>query len=73
MMLKSAAAFAAGLAVTALCLSGSYAFAAECKGMEKKQCEESSTCTWVKSYTTSSGKKVAAYCRTKPTPKKTKK
>ena len=40
--------------------------AAQCKGLSQSQCGSTSDCTWVNSYTTKSGTKVAAYCRAKP-------
>ena len=43
----------------------SAAQAAECKGMSKSKCEKSDQCTYVNSYKTKSGNKVAAYCRNK--------
>lgn len=45
-------------------------FAVTCKDLSKKQCESADTCSWIKSYTTKSGKTVAAYCRTKSGKKK---
>jgi len=39
--------------------------AAQCKGMSKSKCEKTEQCTYVNSYKTKSGNKVAAYCRNK--------
>ncbi|MCG8066693.1 MAG: chromosome partitioning protein ParB [Candidatus Thiodiazotropha taylori] len=36
-----------------------------CKGMSKSACSGNDNCSWVKSYTTKTGAKVNAYCRTK--------
>ncbi|MCG7901536.1 hypothetical protein A3194_13080 [Candidatus Thiodiazotropha endoloripes] len=36
-----------------------------CKGMSKSACSSNANCSWVKSYTTKTGAKVNAYCRTK--------
>ncbi|MCG8090540.1 MAG: chromosome partitioning protein ParB [Candidatus Thiodiazotropha taylori] len=36
-----------------------------CKGMSKSACSGNANCSWVKSYTTKTGAKVNAYCRTK--------
>ena len=43
----------------------SAAQAAEWKGMSKSKCEKAEQCTYVNSYKTKSGNKVAAYCRNK--------
>jgi hypothetical protein len=43
----------------------------ECKGLEKSNCEGDERCSWVKSYKTSKGKEVSAFCRKKPERKKT--
>lgn len=40
--------------------------AAQCKGLAMSKCESATDCSWVKSYTTSKGAKVDAYCRAKP-------
>ena len=45
--------------------SGASLAAKECKGMSKSSCGASASCTWVKSYSTKKGNKVAAYCRNK--------
>ncbi|MCB1894593.1 MAG: chromosome partitioning protein ParB [Zoogloeaceae bacterium] len=55
-----AALAAAGLTLTTPSLAAS-----SCKGLEKSRCASSSSCTWVDSYTTQKGNKVAAYCRSK--------
>jgi len=39
--------------------------AATCKGLSRASCETSTSCSWVKGYTTKSGSKVSAYCRSK--------
>jgi len=46
--------------------------ASACKGMDEKSCNAADgQCSWIKSYETKSGKKVQAYCRTKPKKKST--
>ena len=59
-----------GFLVLAFSLSGlltaTGAHAAQCKGLSKSKCESAADCSWVKSYTTSKGAKVDAYCRAKP-------
>lgn len=52
-------------------MSGGSALAAGksiCKGLVKAQCGANTSCSWVKSYKTKAGKKVAAHCRSKPKP-----
>ena len=39
--------------------------AAECKGMEKRACENAADCLWVEGYKRKDGKQVSSYCRTK--------
>ena len=47
-------------------LFGTSALAAgKCKDLSRSQCTANDSCTWVKGYTTKTGKKVAAYCRVK--------
>jgi len=37
--------------------------AGQCKGLSKSACSADSSCSWVNSYVTKSGKKVDSYCR----------
>ena len=37
--------------------------ASACKGLEKRQCESKSECTWTSGYTRKDGVKVSAYCK----------
>ena len=55
--------FAIGM-ISLLTATGTHA--AQCKGLSKSKCESATDCSWVKSYTTSKGAKVDAYCRAKP-------
>ncbi|MCG7922862.1 MAG: chromosome partitioning protein ParB [Candidatus Thiodiazotropha lotti] len=51
--------------ITCLTLFHPTASAAKaCKGMSKSACSGNANCSWVKSYTTKTGAKVNAYCRT---------
>ena len=43
----------------------------ECKGLEQQQCASIATCSWVRSYKTSKGTEVNAFCRRKPVRKQT--
>lgn len=43
----------------------------ECKGLAQQKCEHLDRCSWVRSYTTSKGTEVRAFCRRKPQRKKT--
>lgn len=36
-----------------------------CKGQDKSACSANAACTWIDSYSTQSGNKVNAYCRSK--------
>lgn len=45
--------------------------AAECKGMEKRACENAADCLWVEGYKRKDGKQVSSYCRTKSKSKST--
>lgn len=57
-----------------LALSSGQAMAAKaCKELSKNQCESSTSCSFVKGYTTKTGTKVSAHCRNKPGAKKAKK
>ena len=67
LIVKSAAAAVAAIALIA---SQGNATAAECKGLEKPKCENSSSCTWVDSYVRKDGVKVDGYCRAKGGKKK---
>jgi outer membrane biosynthesis protein TonB len=52
--------------ITCLALFHPAATAAKaCKGLSKSSCSSNTNCSWVKSYTTKTGAKVNAYCRTK--------
>ncbi|MEW8624251.1 MAG: chromosome partitioning protein ParB [Candidatus Thiodiazotropha sp.] len=52
--------------ITCLALFHPTASAAKaCKGMSNSACSSNANCSWVKSYTTKTGAKVNAYCRTK--------
>ncbi len=42
----------------------------ECKGLEQAACENKGSCSWVRSYKTSNGTEVSAFCRRKPERKK---
>jgi hypothetical protein len=37
----------------------------QCKGLEKRDCENRDSCSWVDSYTRKDGVKVSGHCRTK--------
>lgn len=60
--------------VLILAASGLLAFsqlstaASSCKGMEQNTCSSDTSCSWVKSYSTKSGKTIKAYCRNKSIP-----
>lgn len=54
--LLSAALLAGGLVGTALAES-------PCKGLDQRQCEGKSGCSWVDGYVRKDGVKVAAYCK----------
>jgi hypothetical protein len=43
----------------------------ECKGLEQQRCVSETTCSWVRSYKTSKGTEVNAFCRRKPVRKQT--
>jgi hypothetical protein len=58
----SAVAFIATIALMAM---QGPASAADCKGLEKNQCESNGSCTWVDSYQRKDGVKVNGYCRNK--------
>ena len=54
-------------AITLLLTSALQAAPSNCKVLSNlNQCERDVSCTWVKGYTTKSGTKVNAYCRSKP-------
>ena len=55
----------AAIAASLLMLLQTPISAAECKGMEKNQCESNGSCTWVDSYQRKDGIKVDGYCRNK--------
>jgi hypothetical protein len=57
-------------AITFLPMQGAGAAPSACKGLEKTTCEVNGSCSWVKSYTTSKGRQVSAFCRKKPERKK---
>jgi len=42
--------------------------AGACKGLQKDVCSSETSCSWIKSYTTKSGKTISAYCRNKSKP-----
>ncbi len=42
--------------------------AAACKGLQSDACNSDNSCSWVKSYSTKSGKTIKAYCRNKSVP-----
>ncbi len=42
--------------------------ASACKGLQQDACSSDNSCSWVKSYSTKSGKTINAYCRNKSTP-----
>ncbi|WP_153306553.1 hypothetical protein [Desulfogranum japonicum] len=65
MNIKSLAGYSIILITTVVFIGCSVSVAADCKGLEQGKCEDSSSCTWVNSYTTQSGKTVSAYCRKK--------
>lgn len=46
-----------------LALTSSAFAASACKGMEKRQCEGKSDCTWVDGYTRKDGVTVASHCK----------
>ena len=48
-------------ALSAVCVP--QASASDCKGLDEVACKESSSCSWISSYTTKNGNTVAAYCR----------
>jgi hypothetical protein len=48
----------------------SQAAGSECKGLEQAACESKASCSWVRSYKTSKGTEVSAFCRRKPQRKK---
>jgi len=63
---------AAGAFMVLLAVSGgSAAQVSECKGLEQPKCASEATCSWVRSYTTSKGTEVKAFCRRKPGRKQT--
>jgi hypothetical protein len=43
----------------------------ECKGLEQQKCTTLASCSWVRSYKTSKGTEVNAFCRRKPVRKQT--
>jgi hypothetical protein len=59
---RSAVTFIATIALMAM---QGPASAADCKGLEKNQCESNDSCTWVDSYQRKDGVKVNGYCRNK--------
>lgn len=42
--------------------------ASTCKGLQQDACSRDNSCSWIKSYSTKSGKTIKAYCRNKPEP-----
>ena len=56
---------AAAVAATILLVHQAPVSAADCKGLEKNQCDSNGSCTWVDSYTRKDGVKVDGYCRKK--------
>jgi len=42
--------------------------AGTCKGLQQDACSSDNSCSWVKSYSTKSGKTIKAYCRNKSKP-----
>ena len=62
---------AAILSTLVILASSNAAIAAgSCKGLAQAACGEQASCTWIKSYKTSKGKTVDAYCRNKPSSSK---
>jgi hypothetical protein len=56
--------------VASMAVEGAQAAPSICKGLEKSACEINGSCSWVRSYKTSKGKQVSAFCRKKPERKK---
>ena len=50
---------------TILSMPASFA-ASQCKGLVKGDCDKLASCSWVDGYERKDGKKVAAFCRSKP-------
>ena len=66
---KRAKALSMGAFLVALVASTAQAESAEassCKGLEQKACVAKADCSWVSATTRKDGRKVKAYCRTKP-------
>lgn len=62
----------AGVFIMMLALSGAgMVQAAECKGLEQQKCVSEAKCSWVRSYKTSKGTEVKAFCRRKPVRRQT--
>lgn len=57
------------LAVTGLMSFSQLSSAAgACKGQQQDACSSDTSCSWVKSYSTKSGKTIKSYCRNKSKP-----
>jgi len=39
-----------------------------CKGLQQDACSSDNSCSWIKSYSTKTGKTIKAYCRNKSKP-----
>ena len=57
--------FISSIFILSMLFSHSVFAAKSCKEMSKSSCEKSTSCSWVKGYTTKKGNKVDAYCRNK--------
>jgi hypothetical protein len=40
-----------------------------CKGIQEQACDQSDSCTWIKTYKRKDGANIKAYCRSKPNKK----
>ncbi len=57
------------LAATGLISTSQLSSAASaCKGLQQDACSSDNSCSWIKSYSTKSGKTIKAYCRNKSKP-----
>ena len=58
----------AAIAIGVAAFSGA-SIASSCKGLENNACSSNASCSWVESYERKDGRKVSAFCRTKPVKK----
>ncbi len=55
---------------SAVSFSGQVSSASACKGLDNAACGSNSACSWVEGYQRKDGRQVKAFCRTKPSFKK---